>query len=72
MPRGQGQGSGMGAGSGRGGGRKGGSGGMGGFKRGGPGGYCVCPACGEKVAHQQGVPCYSLTCLKCGTKMMRE
>lgn len=37
----------------------------------GPGGYCVCPQCGEKVPHQQSTPCYSMTCPKCGTKMMR-
>jgi predicted Fe-Mo cluster-binding NifX family protein len=69
MPRGQGQGSGMGKGIGRG----GGAGGMGGNRRGGgPGGNCICPKCGEKVAHQQAVPCYSVNCPKCGEKMMRE
>jgi len=38
----------------------------------GPGGYCVCPGCGEKVVHQAGVPCYSVNCPKCGAKMVRE
>lgn len=51
---------------GRGGGR------MGGPKRGGPGGYCVCPSCGNKVAQQRGNPCYEMDCPKCGTKMIRE
>lgn len=38
----------------------------------GPGGYCVCPDCGEKVKHQAGVPCYTIKCPKCGISMMRE
>ena len=38
----------------------------------GPTGYCVCTACGERVAHQRGVPCYSLQCPKCGKPMVRE
>ena len=37
----------------------------------GAGGQCVCPSCGEKISHQQGVPCNSLNCRKCGTKMAR-
>jgi len=37
----------------------------------GPGGNCVCPSCGAKAAHGVGVPCYSLDCPKCGTKMVR-
>ncbi len=46
---------------------------MGGNQQGaGPGGNCVCPNCGEKVPHQQGVPCYGVNCPKCGTKMQRE
>lgn len=62
-----GQGSGIGMGKGRGRGR------MGGIRPGaGPGGYCVCVNCGERVVHQQGVPCYSVKCPKCGTMMMRE
>ena len=71
MPRNK-QGSGMGAGTGRGAGRRAGSGGMGGRKRGGPGGNCICPNCGEKVVHQQGVPCFSINCSKCGAQMIRD
>ncbi|MGI6113030.1 MAG: hypothetical protein ACOYEJ_02780 [Mahellales bacterium] len=37
----------------------------------GPGGYCICPACQTKMPHQQGIPCYSLTCPKCGAAMVR-
>ena len=52
-PKGQGSDTGRG-----GGGRSRGSGGQGqgcGFAAG-PGGYCVCPTCGEKAAHQMGSP----------------
>jgi len=38
----------------------------------GPGGNCVCPGCGEKVPHKQGIPCYNMICPKCETKMVRE
>ncbi len=38
----------------------------------GPGGFCVCPSCGEKTPHQAGVPCFEKTCLKCGARMVRE
>lgn len=38
----------------------------------GPGGYCICPSCGEKISHQAGIPCYSTNCPKCGTRMIRE
>ena len=38
----------------------------------GPGGYCVCAKCGEKIPHQQGVKCTTLKCPKCGTTMIRE
>jgi hypothetical protein len=72
MPRDQNKGSGMGGGAGRGAGRSGLRGGMGGKNRGGPGGNCVCPKCSEKVVHQQGVPCYSVNCPKCGAVMTRE
>jgi uncharacterized protein len=34
-------------------------------------GYCVCPKCGEKVLHQQGTPCSSLKCSKCGSGLVR-
>lgn len=38
----------------------------------GPGGYCVCPACGTKVKHKRGIPCNQMTCPKCGTPLTRE
>lgn len=37
----------------------------------GPGGNCVCPACGSTVAHKAGAPCTEVTCPKCGAKMVR-
>ncbi|MGI6595227.1 MAG: hypothetical protein GX554_01490 [Elusimicrobia bacterium] len=37
----------------------------------GPSGFCVCPACGEKVEHQTGSPCYTMLCPKCGKRMTR-
>ena len=38
----------------------------------GPGGNCVCPNCGEKVPHQQGVKCTRVKCPNCGKPMIRE
>ena len=38
----------------------------------GPTGNCVCPSCGTKVPHQQGVPCYAAECPKCQSSMTRE
>ena len=38
----------------------------------GPGGNCVCAACGEKVPHRKGVKCTTLKCPKCGKTMVRE
>ena len=67
-PLGQGPVSGGRAGTGRGGGR----GRMGENMAAGPGGYCVCPQCGEQVPHQQGTPCSSISCPKCGLKMVRD
>jgi len=61
MNMGQGRGLGRGEGRGR---NKGGS-----F---GPGGYCICAKCGEKVPHQQDVKCTTLKCPKCGKTMIRE
>ena len=33
---------------------------------------CVCPKCGETIAHERGTPCQESTCPKCGTKMVGE
>ena len=56
-------------------GQRGGGGGrgLGGGNRpgAGTGGVCVCPECKHEVPHQAGVPCYTITCPKCGAKMMR-
>jgi len=38
----------------------------------GPGGFCVCSKCGEKVPHQQGEKCTKLKCPKCGHTLVRE
>lgn len=38
----------------------------------GAGGYCVCPKCGEEIAHRQGVPGQEEWCSNCGVKMLRE
>jgi predicted DNA-binding protein (UPF0251 family) len=35
-------------------------------------GYCICPKCDERVAHQRGRPCQEQKCPACGQKMMRE
>jgi len=74
MPRGDGTGPyGQGPGTGRGLGRGGGRGRMGGNRPGaGPTGNCVCSSCGTKVPHQAGIPCYDVSCPKCGAKMIRE
>ena len=61
---GRGTGGGAGAGGGRGGGRMGGS-------AAGLGGFCVCPACGERQPHQRAVPCNQVKCPKCGQTMTR-
>lgn len=38
----------------------------------GPGGFCVCTKCGEKVPHQKGTKCTSIKCPKCNHVMIRE
>jgi ribosomal protein S26 len=38
----------------------------------GPGGFCVCAKCGEKVPHEKGIKCTTLKCPKCGHTMIRE
>jgi hypothetical protein len=70
-----GSGRGAGRGSGQGAGRKGGPSGRAlgaNPAAAGPGGYCVCPNCGERKEHVAGVPCYQAKCPKCGTLMVRE
>ncbi|HOP86646.1 MAG TPA: hypothetical protein PLM71_04010 [Syntrophorhabdaceae bacterium] len=37
----------------------------------GPGGECVCPQCGTRTPHQQGIPCYEQKCPNCSTPMVR-
>lgn len=75
MPRGDGTGPPGGGrpGSGRGVGRgSGGAGRMSGDQPGaGPSGYCICPACGKRIAHQVGSPCNNIRCPDCGAKMTR-
>ena len=48
-----------------------GRGGGGGFAAG-PGGYCICPNCSERIPHKLGTPCLRLKCPKCGALMTRE
>ncbi len=33
---------------------------------------CRCPNCGHSQAHRRGVPCTSVLCPRCGTKMRGE
>ncbi len=70
MPRG------FGMGAGRGGGRRRQGGGpgpgrMGGPSAAGPGGFCVCPKCGEKTPHAAGQSCLQMLCPKCGQPMIQ-
>jgi len=37
-----------------------------------PSGECVCPQCGMAVPHQKGLPCSSVQCPSCGSKMIRK
>ena len=56
-------------------GRGSGSGGGQGRNKGGafgPGGFCVCAKCGEKVPHERGIKCTTRKCPKCGHTMIRE
>ena len=41
-------------------------------KRNRPRGYCVCTACGAKVPLYTDVPCYVMSCPKCGMGMVKE
>ena len=55
-----------GGGQGKGGGRGMGGGGMG------AAGFCICPKCGRRTAHQPGVPCVQERCSECGVALVRE
>ena len=35
-------------------------------------GDCICPKCGTKTSHRQGVPCQEERCPECGAKLLRE
>lgn len=35
-------------------------------------GYCICPKCETRLAHEAGLPCQSTLCPKCSSKMLRE
>lgn len=64
-------------GRGRGGGQRAGYSGQGGGRRGGPfaagpEGFCSCPGCGFRQAHERGIPCTQVRCPKCGANMVRE
>lgn len=37
----------------------------------GPAGACQCPSCGQTVGHIRGIPCFTRSCPKCGTRMRR-
>lgn len=37
----------------------------------GPGGECICPACGIAIPHHPGMPCNTQICSKCGARMKR-
>lgn len=67
MGRGQGRGQGQGRGRGS---PRGGRGG--GPAAAGPGGFCICRACGHRQPHMRGSPCFELACPKCGAAMARE
>ena len=34
--------------------------------------YCICKKCGYKTKHRRGIPCSTLTCPKCKSKLIRE
>jgi hypothetical protein len=38
----------------------------------GPGGNCLCPACGFIKRHESGSPCTGEICPKCGAILVRE
>jgi predicted Fe-Mo cluster-binding NifX family protein len=32
---------------------------------------CVCPQCGLQHPHERGIPCYQVTCPRCGQRLVR-
>jgi hypothetical protein len=40
--------------------------------RGGPPINCICPACGQVLPHEPGVPCFKRRCPNCGAFMTRQ
>lgn len=38
----------------------------------GPGSYCICNKCGEKIPHKRGIKCTTIKCPKCGHTMIRQ
>jgi uncharacterized protein (DUF983 family) len=38
----------------------------------GSGGSCVCPKCGTRQLHRQGLRCQDERCPSCGARMLRE
>jgi predicted Fe-Mo cluster-binding NifX family protein len=72
MPRGFGMGGRRGGGQSQGRGMGRGFGRMGGPAAAGPGGFCICSKCGEKVPHAAGQPCIQVVCPKCGGAMTRS
>jgi len=34
-------------------------------------GVCVCPDCGFQHPHERGIPCYQITCPRCGQRLAR-
>jgi len=37
----------------------------------GPGGSCLCPECGARIPHRNGIPCGQVPCPACGRSMVR-
>ena len=38
----------------------------------GPGGSCICPKCGARLAHRRGIRCEEERCPQCSARMLRE
>jgi len=54
--------------------RFGGRGRKGGLRAAGPTGTCICvnPNCKHEIMHHRGVPCYQMSCPKCGSPIIRK